>query len=109
MKLSDIILEGVTPAESGKATEELLDMLKQHGKAVLPTGQQVTMEGLARVALRTSIDSYLQRMGDRVTGIEGVELDVRGVPAIKFKETGDSDAAMRQYIDQERQKGRSID
>ena len=84
MKLSDIILEGVTPAEAGKATEELLDMLKQHGKAVLPTGQQVTMEGLARVALRTSIDSYLQRMGDKVTGIEGVELDVRGVPTVKF-------------------------
>ena len=84
MKLSDIILEGVTPAEAGKATEELLDMLKQHGKAILPTGQQVTMEGLARVALRTSIDSYLQDMGDKVTGIEGVELDVRKVPAVNF-------------------------
>jgi len=109
MKLAELIFEGVTPADVGKATEELLQMLEKHKKAMLPTGQQVTMEGLARVAIRTSIDSYLQRMGDKVTGIEGVELDVRGVPAIKFKETGDSDAAMRQYIDQERQAGRSTD
>ena len=84
MKLAKLIFEGVTPADAGKATEELFQMLKQHGKAMLPTGQQVTMEGLARVALRTSIDSYLQDMGDKVTGIEGVELDIRKVPAVKF-------------------------
>lgn len=109
MKLAELIFEGVTPADVGEATQKLLDMLKQHRKAVLPTGEQVTMEGLARVAIRTSIDSYLQKMGDKVTGIEGVELDVRGVPAIKFKTSGDSDAAMQQFIDQEREAGRSTD
>jgi len=109
MKLAELIFEGVTPADAGEATQKLFNMLKQHDKAMLPTGQQVTMEGLARVALRASIDDYLKEMGDKVTGIEGVELDVRGVPAIKFKTTGDSDAAMRQYIDQERRAGRSTD
>ena len=84
MKLAELIFEGVTPADAGKATEELFQMLKQHDKAMLPTGQQVTMDGLARVALRASIDDYLKKMGDKVTGIEGVELDVRKVPAVKF-------------------------
>ena len=83
MKLAELIFEGVTPADAGKATEQLFQMLKQHDKAMLPTGQQVTMDGLARVALRTSIDSYLQRMGDKVTRIEGVELEL-GVPTVKF-------------------------
>ena len=83
MKLSDIIFEGVAAAEVGKATEELFQMLKQHGKAKLPTGYQVTVDGLVRSALRNELDRYLQKMGDKVTGIEGVELEL-GVPTVKF-------------------------
>lgn len=83
MKLSDIIFEGVAAAEVGKATEELFQMLKQHDKAKLPNGQQVSVDGILRTALRNHLDSYLQKMGDKVTGIEGVELEL-GVPTVKF-------------------------
>lgn len=117
MKLTDIILaEEVTPAEVGILTGEIVKLLQDGKEVMMPTGHIITLQGVLNVAVRNMLDSYVQKMGSKLASVKGIEAGLGGKSTVVFnyseegeKAAKDQEAGMKQYIDQERQAGRSID
>ena len=75
MKLSNIILEAVTPADKGRATNDLLDKAKEIGSyAGIADGMGAravtTIDGILRGYFRRDIDAAVEKYGDAIESIE---------------------------------------
>jgi len=93
MKLSNIILEAVTPADKGRATNDLLDKAKEIGSyAGLADGMGLravtSIDGILRRYFRKDIDAAVEKYGDAIESIEVGETEAgprAAVLKINFK------------------------
>ena len=89
MKLSNIILERVTPADKGNVTDELLKLAKEIGQyAGLADGMGargvVAIDGILRNYFRKDVDAAVEKYGEAIESIE-VETTKYGPPAAALK------------------------
>ena len=75
MKLSNIVLEGVTPADKGKAAMELLALAKEIGSyAGISDGMGaravVAIDGILLNYFRRDIEAAVEKYGDAIESIE---------------------------------------
>ncbi len=93
MKLSNIILERVTPADIGNATNELFKLAKEIGSyAGLADGMGLravtSTDGILRRYFRKDIDAAVEKYGDAIESIEVGETEAgprAAVLKINFK------------------------
>ena len=93
MKLSNIILEAVTPADKGRATNDLLDKAKEIGSyAGIADGMGLravtSIDGILRNYFRKDIDAAVEKYGDAIESIEVGETEAgpkAAVLKINFK------------------------
>ena len=89
MKLSNIILERVTPADKGNVTTELLKLAKEIGLyAGLADGMGardvVAIDRILRIYFGREVDAAVEKYGDAIESIE-VETTKYGPPAAALK------------------------
>ena len=63
MKLSNIILERVTPADRGNAANELLKLAKE-------IGSYAGIDGILKSYFRKDVDAAVEKYGDAIESIE---------------------------------------
>ena len=89
MKLSNIVLEGVTPADKGQAAKDLLALAKEIGTyAGISDGMGaravVAIDGILLNYFRRDIDAAVEKYGDAIESIE-VETTKYGPKAAALK------------------------
>lgn len=89
MKLSNIVLEGVTPADKGQAAKDLLALAKEIGSyAGISDGMGaravVNTDGILLSYFRRDIDAAVEKYGDAIESIE-VETTKYGPKAAALK------------------------